>query len=92
MVFYTDIFAINPAQVGILFMVARFGMHSQMSHGVALLTQEKLRKMGNSDLGFSECPSHLLFWGINVRSYSRNVKWILSCLCICHLYHMGNII
>ena len=46
MVFYTDVFHINPANVGILFLVARLWDALRMLHGDVLLIQEKPVKNG----------------------------------------------
>ena len=52
MVFYTDVFHLNPAHVGVLFLVLVFGMHLLIWHGVVLLTREKQAKMVNLNRGF----------------------------------------
>ena len=60
MVFYTDVFRISPATVGVLFLLQDCGMRLQMWLGVDLLIQEKQLETENLNLGFLECPSHLL--------------------------------
>ena len=63
MVFYTDIFGINPVVVGILFFAASlWDAFADVTWGRFIDTR-KARKMENSDLGFSECLSRLLLLG-----------------------------
>ena len=93
MVFYTDVFHINPAAVGGLFLVARlWDAFADVTWGRFIDTR-KAGKNGKFKpwifrMSFPTCN----FWCVNVCSHSRNVRWILSCICICNLYFMGNII
>ena len=59
MVFYTDVFHISAATVGILFMIARLWDAIADVTWVVLLIQEKLENMVNLNRGFSECLSRL---------------------------------
>ena len=71
MVFYTDIFGIHPAQVGILFMVARlWDAFADITWGRFIDTR-KVTKNGKFRPWIlrMSIPARCC-WGINVRSYS----------------------
>ena len=66
MVFYTDIFGISAAVVGVLFVVARlWDAVADVAWGRFIDTR-KQHQMGNLNHGFLECPSACYYRRSNV--------------------------
>ena len=93
MVFYTDIFHINPAHVGILFAVARlWDAFADVTWGRFIDTR-KATAQGKFRPWILRMSVPLVIMGIlDVRKDTRYVSRFLPCLCICNIHCLGNII
>ena len=93
MVFYTDVFHINAATVGVLFLVARlWDAVADVAWGRFIDTR-KPRKKGKFKPWIFRMSFPLVISGVLMFvTNSRYVGWILYGMGFCYLYCLGNII